>query len=83
MQCIWTFSCYALWVKFSADDILKYFSYFSQKTGFDILCTLSPMQTICMTLRKQAYPNVLKNLPPKNENFQIKILIFFMFLLKP
>ena len=22
----------------SADNILKYFSYFSQKTGFDILC---------------------------------------------
>ena len=26
----------AIWVKFSADDILKSFSYFSQKTGFDI-----------------------------------------------
>ena len=29
------------------------------------------------TLRKYAYSNVLKILPPKNENFQIKILIFF------
>ena len=38
----------ALWVKFSADDILKYFSYFSQKTGFDISCKLSPKETICM-----------------------------------
>ena len=28
----------SLWVKFSSDDILKYFSYFSQKTGFDISC---------------------------------------------
>ena len=37
-----------LWVKFSADDILKYFPYFSQKTGFDILCKLSPMETICI-----------------------------------
>ena len=27
---------------------MKYFSYFSQKTGFDISCKLSPMQTICM-----------------------------------
>ena len=27
-------------------------------------------------LRKQAYSNILKILPPKNENFQIKILIF-------
>ena len=25
----------ALWVKFSAGDILKYFPYFSQETGFD------------------------------------------------
>ena len=24
------------------------YSYFSQKTGFDILCKLSPMETICM-----------------------------------
>ena len=29
------------------------------------------------TLRKHAYSNILKILPPKTENFQIKILIFF------
>ena len=34
--------------KFSADDIFKYFSYFSQKTGYDISCKLSPKETICM-----------------------------------
>ena len=34
--------------KFSASDKLKYFSYSSQKTGFDISCKLSPMETICM-----------------------------------
>ena len=34
--------------KNSADGILKYFSYFSLKTGFDILCKLSLMETICM-----------------------------------
>ena len=34
------------------------------------------------TLRKQAYSNILKFLQPKNENFQIKILIFCTFLLK-
>ena len=28
-------------------------------------------------LRKHAYSNILKSLPPKNESFQIKILIFF------
>ena len=32
----------ALWVKFSGDDISKYFSYISQKTGFDISSKLSP-----------------------------------------
>ena len=34
------------------------------------------------TLRKHAYSNTLKILPPKNENFQIKKLIFFTLLLK-
>ena len=29
------------------------------------------------TLRKQAYLNILKILPPKNENFQIKSDIFY------
>ena len=29
------------------------------------------------SLRKQAYSNILKTLLPKNENFQIKSLIFF------
>ena len=34
--------------KISADDILKYFSYFfPQKIGFDISCKLSPKQKIC------------------------------------
>ena len=34
--------------KNSADDILKYLSDFIQKTGFDISCKLSPMETMCM-----------------------------------
>ena len=42
---------WACWVKFSEDNLLKYFSYFSQKTGFDILCRLSPLKTICMKCR--------------------------------
>ena len=29
------------------------------------------------SLRKHAYSNILKILPPKNENFQIKKSIFF------
>ena len=37
----------------------------------------------CMnSLQKHAYSNILKISPPKTENFQIKILIFFIFLLK-
>ena len=36
------------WIKISADDNLKYFSYFSQETGFDISCKLSLMETICI-----------------------------------
>ena len=28
--------------------MLKYVSYFSHKTGFDISCKLSPLETICM-----------------------------------
>ena len=31
----------ACWVNISADDMLKYFLYFPQKTGFDISCRLS------------------------------------------
>ena len=38
----------AFLVKITADDILKYFSYFSQETRFDISCKLSPVETICM-----------------------------------
>ena len=37
-------SLHAFWVKISADKILKYFSYFSQKTGFEFSCKLSPME---------------------------------------
>ena len=41
-----------------------------------------PFRTNELPLRKHAYSNILNILPPKNENFQIKILIFFKFLLK-
>ena len=34
------------------------------------------------TLRKHAYSNMLKISPPKTENYPIKTLIFFIFLLK-
>ena len=44
--------CLALWVKFSADDILNYFSYFLKKTGFDISCKLSCMKSQILLSRK-------------------------------
>ena len=43
---------------------------------------LHDQKVVQNTLRKHAYSNILKFLPPKTENFQIKILIFFIFLLK-
>ena len=39
-------------------------------------------KTVKESLRKHAYSNILKILPPNNENFQTKILIFFKCLLK-
>ena len=38
----------ACWINFSAENILKCFSYFSLKLGFDISCKLSPIETVCM-----------------------------------
>ena len=35
----------SIWVKVTADDILKYFP---KKIGFDISCKLSPWETICI-----------------------------------
>ena len=37
--------------KISADGILKYCSYFSKETGFDISCELSPFETIYIKSR--------------------------------
>ena len=33
--------------------------------------------SLCIPLRKHAYSNILKNLPPKNENFKIKYYDIF------
>ena len=41
----------------------------------------SPLSPL-FALRKHAYSNILKSSLPKTESFQIKILIFFIFLLK-
>ena len=44
---IYNFYRHCLWAN-SAEDILKYFPYFSRKIGFDFSCKLSPKETICM-----------------------------------
>ena len=45
--CIHPLILITLWAN-SADDKLMIIFLFSQKTGFDISCKLSPMETICM-----------------------------------
>ena len=43
------------WVQNSADDILKYFCWFSQKIGFDVSCTLSPKEKAYFLKRQFAW----------------------------
>ena len=38
----------ACWIKISAEDCSKQFSYLFKKIGFDISCKLSPEETVCM-----------------------------------
>ena len=40
------------------------------------------MALLQLSFRKHAYSNILKISPPETESFQIKILIFIIFLLK-
>ena len=37
-----------------------------------------PIAFLCFTLQKQVYSNILKILPPKSENIQIKIFVIFL-----
>ena len=49
----------------------------------NFFCDASLQPNLPYSLRKHAYSNILKILPPeKRENFQIKNLLFFIFLLK-
>ena len=68
----------------SSDKRVLKSAYVSAKSDQCLRCpleeTLHPWPS---TLRKYAYSNILKILPPKNENFKIKKnLICFIFLLK-
>ena len=59
-------------VHFSADDILKYVSYFSKETGFDISCKLSPMEIICMRCHILFSEKKKKKKPTKKKKQQQK-----------
>ena len=58
----------------SADDKLMIFSYFTQKTGFDISCKFSPMETTCMKCQNLFFGKnkkiccLLKTLPRELSN---------------
>ena len=59
--------------KYVADNILKYlFIFFFEKMSFDISCRYENTPI-------QIYSKIS---PPKTESFQLKTLIFFIFLLK-
>ena len=47
-----------------------------------IIMTATSWHTCTNSLQKHTYSNILNILPPENENFQIKILIFFILLHK-
>ena len=47
-----------------------------------VSCLHEMSNPVFLSLQKQAYSNILKISLPKTEGFQIKILIFFIFLLK-
>ena len=73
-----TWTLYNFWVfliSYTKRQSQKCFVTFAPKGILWVLVGIEP-------LRKQAYSNVLKISPPKNESFQKKILIFFRFLLK-
>ena len=47
--------------RYSDDDILKYFSCFSQKTGFDNSCKLTPLEN-SLRLQRNAGPGSVQRL---------------------
>ena len=62
---------------------MKEISFFSKCPKISKTLYSTFFTKFCFSLRKHAYSNILKILPPKNENFQIKNSnIFFIFLHK-
>ena len=50
------------WLNNSADNILIYCTYLSQKIGFDIPCKLSPKETVCMKCQSLVSEKNKKNI---------------------
>ena len=48
---MYNFNALHVGFKISTDDNLIFFSYFSQKTGFNISCKLSLSETICWNVK--------------------------------
>ena len=55
---------------------------FVRSVGWRLQNSNEDVQENFFTLRKHSYSNILKFSPPKTESFQIKNLIFFIFLFK-
>ena len=79
----WLCTMFSRVIPFRINSSLRLFIWY-QCTVFDLITALTTIsaQSSNFALRKQAYSNILENLPAKYEKFQIKILIFFLCLLK-
>ena len=77
-QTVWTqIRCPRIW------HIIRVYTVYQSSRHFNIHQKVNiQVQSKELTLRKHAYSNILKNLLPNNENFQIKKTLFFIFLLK-
>ena len=75
-----------LWANSADDKLVIFFLYFSQKTGFDFSCKLSPKQDLAFQMSNPVFwgkcekyfkmSSAEKNTP---RVLRIKVLVFFMF----
>ena len=69
-------------IDFEMSFVVQYETQCDKNREMIIIVFIGSANLTWHALRKQAYSNILKILPAKNENFQIKILLFFILLLK-
>ena len=63
-----------------SDDILKYFSYFSHKTGFDISCTICMKCQILFSLKNKKNINNFSSAKLAQRVVKVNQLFVFSFL---